>query len=96
MEPSRLLVEPTVESLHSTLSLEMEVSSMSSDGTDLRISSPNISTRNGSNPNILLVEPTFESLHPTLSLGMEVSSTIVFWWNRPSNLFTQHFHSKWN
>ncbi|VEL25119.1 unnamed protein product [Protopolystoma xenopodis] len=49
----------------------MEVSSMSSDGTDLRISSPNISTRNGSNPNILLVEPTFESLHPTLSLGME-------------------------
>ncbi|VEL29057.1 unnamed protein product [Protopolystoma xenopodis] len=22
-------------------------------------------------------------------------SLVVFWWNRPSNLFTQHFHSKW-
>ncbi|VEL33927.1 unnamed protein product [Protopolystoma xenopodis] len=21
-------------------------------------------------------------------------SAVVFWWNRPSNLFTQHFHSK--
>ncbi|VEL22935.1 unnamed protein product [Protopolystoma xenopodis] len=31
---------------------------------------------------------------PESTVGQE-ESAVVFWWNRPSSLFTQHFHSKW-
>ncbi|VEL10496.1 unnamed protein product [Protopolystoma xenopodis] len=30
------------------------------------------------------------------STAGQEESAVVFWCNRPSNLFTQHFHSKWN
>ncbi|VEL32279.1 unnamed protein product [Protopolystoma xenopodis] len=63
----------------------------SSGGTDLRISLNLIDSWSRGIRRRLLVEPTFESLHPTA--GQE-EFAVVFWWNRPSNLFTQHLHSK--
>ncbi|VEL41406.1 unnamed protein product [Protopolystoma xenopodis] len=66
----RLLVEPTKSSSKANRQLVKRNSPSSSGGTDLRISSPNTSTRNGIKPidswsrgirRRLLVEPTFES-----------------------------------
>ncbi|VEL38817.1 unnamed protein product [Protopolystoma xenopodis] len=96
MEGRRLLVALTIESLHPTLSLEIEVSyrRLLVEPTFESLH-PTLSLEVEVSSSRLLVEPTVESLHSTLSLEMEVSSNI-FWWNRPSNLFTQHFYSKWN
>ncbi|VEL37500.1 unnamed protein product [Protopolystoma xenopodis] len=70
----RLLVEPTFESLHPTLPLEMEGRRLL---VALTIESlhPTLSLEIEVSYRRLLVEPTFESLHPTLSLEVEVSSS---------------------
>ncbi|VEL43451.1 unnamed protein product [Protopolystoma xenopodis] len=36
-----------------------------------------------------------ESSSKGQSTAGQEESAVVFWWNRPSNLFTQHIHSKW-
>ncbi|VEL17666.1 unnamed protein product [Protopolystoma xenopodis] len=35
-----------------------------------------------------------DAVSEAISFGQE-ESAVVFWWNRPSNLFTKHFYSKW-
>ncbi|VEL27783.1 unnamed protein product [Protopolystoma xenopodis] len=35
-----------------------------------------------------------ESSSKAQSTAGQEESAVVFWWNRPSNLFTEHFHSK--
>ncbi|VEL27163.1 unnamed protein product [Protopolystoma xenopodis] len=40
--------------------------------------------------------PRKQRQHESSSKADQEESAVVFWWNRTSNLFTQHFYSKWN